>query len=399
MPCSGAGGDMCGGEWRVTVWAHKDAPVASNMPDVNVTAEDPGTDFNSHALLANDTQPADATASEATSWTGQPGPEPTQSVVTESGVLVTITQNSDGQLQATAPAATGTTEMTGSASGTDTGLVASITETSTDTGSVATATEPLATDSAASQDLPSDAPTSVVTSTDATSITNAAANTVDPAAAAVVTETASASTDSTFMPFTTVFRPTEYPDYVPAPDVTVVVTDAAQASGLSAATATTTETGQSSEVTEPTGAATDTAFSAFTTQVVRTNGQGETGIVVMTITNPAQASSFNIATATTTETGQSSEVTAQVTTIPGTTGVTTEEVQTTVSGGETDMVYVWTTTKTVDQGPLTSTIGSAASTDPGAPAPAATKRGINDAIESFVSDFAYADGAQATSSA
>ena len=95
MPCSGAGGDMCGGEWRVTVWAHKDAPVASNMPDVNVTAEDPGTDFNSHALLANDTQPVDATASEATSWTGQPGPEPTPGVVTESGVLVIITQNSD----------------------------------------------------------------------------------------------------------------------------------------------------------------------------------------------------------------------------------------------------------------------------------------------------------------
>lgn len=390
MPCSGAGGDMCGGEWRVTVWAHKDAPVASNMPDVNVTAEDPGTDFNSHALLANDTQPVDATASEAISWTGQPGPEPTPGVVTESGVLVTITQNSDGQLQATAPAATGTTEMTGSASGTDTGLVASITETSTDPGSVATATEPLATDSAASQDLPSDAPTSVVTSTDATSITDAAANTVDPAAAAVVTETASASTDSTFMPFTTVFRPTEYPDYVAAPDVTVVVTDTAQAS---------TETGQSSEVTEPTGAATHTTFSAFTTQVIKTNDQGETATAVMTITDPAQASSFSTATTTATETGQSSEVTAQVTTIPGTTGVTTEEVQTTVSGGETDMVYIWTTTKTVDQGPLTSTIGSAASTDPGAPAPAATKRGMSDAIESFVSNFAYADGAQATSSA
>lgn len=337
MPCSGAGGDMCGGEWRVTVWAHKDAPVASNMPDVNVTAEDPGTDFNSHALLANDTQPADAvTASEATSWTGQPGPEPTQSVVTESGVLVTITQNSDGQLQATAPAATGTTEMTGSASGTDTGLVASITETSTDSGSVATATEPLATDSAASQYLLPDAPTSVVTSTDATSITDAAANTVDPAAAAVVTETASAATDTT--------------------------------------------------------------FSAFTTQVTKTNDQGETATAVMTITDPAQASSFSTAT-TTTETGQSSEVTAQVTTIPGTTGVTTKVVQTTVSGGETDMVYVWTTTKTVDQGPLTSTISSAASTDPGAPAPAATKRGMSDAIESFVSNFAYADGAQATSSA
>jgi hypothetical protein len=294
VPCSGAGGVMCGGNYLVTVYALDIAAVGPAMP--NTTSDGNignGTDVNSHALLTNDTvttaesaMTSIATDSASIIGTGQPGPEPTQTVTTENGVIMTLTQNDAGQTTAPLPSGAGAPSVTSTASVNETTAIAS---------------DPVTTDPAA---ITTTDPAAITTTDPAATTTNDTPSTIDPAAAAVITGAEGAPTSS------------------------VTTIDPAQVT-----------------------------------------------------TQSAQPAESNVAT-------------AQVTTIPGTTQVITEELQSTTHASDGTTVWIWSTTKTVEQGPQTSTIGAS-----GSATPIAIKRDLIESIESIVSKAAYGDETEPTSTA